>query len=105
MKVRITTVALKLSLLQRAQLARRLAREFSRHSERMGSVAVRVSKHPVGKGKFEQHCRIDVLMSPKRLRVEESDPDLLVALTAAAQRAARSVARLIEGEHWPIALP
>jgi ribosome-associated translation inhibitor RaiA len=103
LKIRIHARSLKLTRVERAAAERRLVRELARFGDRIGTVTLKVSRIAAKLGKFERHCHVEVSMTPKRIRVQQSDPDWLVALSSAAQRAARNVSRLIASENWPAA--
>jgi hypothetical protein len=103
LKIRLHARSLRLTRVERAAAERRLSRELARFGDRIGVVTLKVSRVAVSQGKFERHCDVEVAMAPKRIRVQQSDPQWLVAVAGAAQRAARSVSRLIEGENWPVA--
>lgn len=100
MKIQIRGPGLKLTKTQRADVERRLHFALARFGKRIGRVTLRFSDANSLSGGVEKRCQIDVGMRPTSVRVEHTDIDLLVALEHAAHRAARSVARALDGEHW-----
>ena len=93
MKVQIRTGRLKVTAALRAHVERRLGLLLGRFGERIGSVVVRFS----GEGD-DKHCRIDLGLRPRPIRIEDSHADPFAALNHAAERASRSVARAVERE-------
>lgn len=77
---------------------RRFEVALGRFRGRVHSVTVRVADINGPRGGVDKRCRVTVqLQSPKRaIVVEELDPDAAVALDRVADRAARTVARLVD---------
>lgn len=96
MRVSIRERNISITKLLRAHVERRLDFALARFSNQVHRVSVHLSG---GDGKRDgeaKRCRIDVGLSPTRLRVEDADTDLFAAVTAAANRLSRSVARAVE---------
>ena len=92
-RVRGHNVAVTAAL--RAHIERRIAFALSRFGEKVGRVTVHCTDtcdQPSGGGK---RCQIAVDLQ-RAVRVQETDPDLFTAISRAADRAERSVARALE---------
>ena len=77
----------------KSYIERRLRFGLGRFGTRVGQVTVRVS----GGGKEEHRCRITAEVLPfGRVAVEESDPDLFLAIDRAAGRIGRLFGRELE---------
>ncbi|HQX83273.1 MAG TPA: hypothetical protein PKW63_16020 [Vicinamibacterales bacterium] len=76
---------------------RRFEFALGRFSGRVHSVTVRVADINGPRGGVDQRCRVTVqLQSPKRaIVIEDLDADAAVAIDRVADRAARTVARLV----------
>jgi putative sigma-54 modulation protein len=77
---------------------RRFDFALGRFRGRVHSVTVRVADINGPRGGVDKRCRVTVqLQSPKRaIVVEDLDPDAAVAIDRGADRAARTVARLVD---------
>ncbi len=76
----------------------RLGLQLGRFAEDVGRVTLRLSTAPGTEGRLGKRCQITIGIKPKRVLVEHTDADLLVALDRAAEKAVRSVARALERE-------
>lgn len=95
-----------------AELARaRVTAAFSRFAGRVRSLTVRLADVNGPKGGDDTRCVIEVRMNvPRRTAIiEHVDQSVSSAIGHAAERAARTVARLVELDHdrriaaWPLA--
>jgi len=104
MKIQIRARGLRLTQAQRAEAERRVIAALARFGEEISRVLLLLSDAGApGKGK---HCRLEIGLRPKSVKVEHSDDDLLVAVEFAARRAARSVARALDRERsWQSNVP
>jgi len=127
MKIRIHAPKLKLPKTLPALAERRLSFELGRFAERIDHVILRFSEtsgEPDGvlKGArnnglakrrrrelahrrrdgraVEKKCEIVVSLHSRKVRIEDTDTDLVAAFDRAVRRASRSVARAIERENW-----
>ncbi len=80
----------------KAQLQVELA--LGRFGEKVKTVVLRFSKGAQDRGPETRRCQIIVDMKPRRVRVEHTDIDLIVAMERAADKAARSITRTIDEE-------
>jgi len=100
MKISYRGPAIELTEDLRAHVGRQLSFVLSRFGERIGEVTVRVANTDGRDGTTEKRCRMLVELRPEgRVEVEDTDKELLVAVSHAAGRASRSVGRLLEREH------
>ena len=82
-----------------AHVERRLGFALARFGARIGRVLVRFSDPNGHRGGVDKRCQIDVGLRPSgRVRGEDTDADLGVAVNRAADRVARAVARVLERE-------
>ncbi len=95
MKIKIRPRGLTLTKKQCIQLEHDLGLLLARFSERIDRVIVTISNSAEAGFKC---CEIEVQTNRQLVRIVHSDPDVLVAVGHAAQRAARSVSRTIEIE-------
>ena len=95
MKIQIRPRGISLTRTQSARLERDLHLLLARFGERIDLVIVQLSDREVGDVKV---CQIEVRLKPQILKVESSDPDVVLAMEYAAQRVARSVGRALETE-------
>lgn len=97
MKVDIRARNLNLDDTVRAYAVRRLAFAMGRFGDRIRKVTVRFEDTNGARGGADKLCRIDIGLRPSgRLLVKDVDAELRVAIDRAADRAGRSVARLLE---------
>ena len=100
MKIRYRGPAVELTVELRAHVERQLSFVLSRFGERIGDVTVRVANTDGRQGSTDKRCTLVVVLRPEgRVAVEDTDKELLVAVSHAAGRASRSVGRLLEREH------
>lgn len=78
----------------KAQLLVELA--LAHFTEEVQSVVLRFSKLAPNHGPAIQRCQMIIDLKPRRIRVEHADADLTVALKRAADKAARSIARVLD---------
>jgi len=97
MKIQIRSRGLTLTGKQCVQLEHDIALLLARFGERIDRVRVTIT--PATETGFKC-CEIEIRMKPQVVRVVHSDPDVLVAVGHAAQRAARSVSRAIDNERF-----
>src|SRR5690242_7286438 len=95
MKIQIRPRGMTLTRTQCVRLERDLYLLLARFGERIDHVIAQISKDQVEGLKF---CQIEVRLKPQILKVENSDPDVFLAMEHAAQRVARSVSRAIDPE-------
>ena len=95
MKIQIRSRGMTLTEKQCVQLEHDLTLLLARFGERIDRVSVTITPAPEAGFKC---CEIEIRMKPQIVRVVHSDPDVLVAVGHAAQRAARSVGRAIDNE-------
>ena len=95
MKIQIRPHGITLTKTQCVRLERELDIALARFGERIDRVIVEISKAEV---EGLALCEIELRLKPQILKVEVSDPDVVVAIKHAAQRLARSVTRAIETE-------
>ena len=81
----------------RIHVERRLGLALARFADRIGRVIVRFSQADGDANAGHKRCRIEVGLHPQRVDVEDTDIDLFAAVNHATDRAARSVARAVEG--------
>lgn len=80
-----------------AQVERRLSFVLGRFGTRIGRVVVRFSDINGHRGGRDARCQIEVGLRPSgRVQSEDTDADLLVAVHGAADRVARTIARVLE---------
>ena len=70
---------------------------LARFADRIGRVIVRFSQADGDANVGHKRCQIEVGLHPQRVDVEDTDIDLFAAVNHATDRAARSVARAVEG--------
>lgn len=93
MRLEIRGRKMDLSAAFRAHVDGRFRFALARFGGRIGRVAVRI-EGPRGGGDATARCRVTVMMDPpRRIVVEASHPDPLVAADRAAERAGRAVGR------------
>ena len=95
MKIQIRPRAITLTRTQAVRLERDLYLLLARFGERIDDVIVQISNGETGGLKV---CQIEVRLKPQILKVEDSDPDVFLAMEHAARRVARTVGRAIETE-------
>lgn len=93
MKIEIRAGKGAVSDRMRTRIERRLALVLARFAGRIKRVIVRFSKVNPGSATL---CRLEVILEPRTVEVEEIDADLYAAADHAAGHAARSVARLFQ---------
>jgi ribosomal subunit interface protein len=76
----------------------RLSSLLGRFGDEVGSVVFHLSKVAAVGGRAAKRCQITVGRKPNGVRVEHTDASLLVALERAADKAVRSVARVLDHE-------
>jgi putative sigma-54 modulation protein len=96
MKVRIRERDVALTGVLRAHVERRLDFALARFGNEIQRVTVQLSNGEQRDADGAKRCRIDVALRPAKVRVEDADADLFAAITHAAQRLSRSVARALE---------
>jgi len=98
MKIHIRKRDVQVTKILRAHVQSRLGLALGRFGERIGRVIVRFSDGVGHRSGLDKHCRIDVGLRPRSVRVEDMDVDLFVAVNHATDRVSRSVARALERE-------
>jgi|SRR3954449_627537 ribosome-associated translation inhibitor RaiA len=93
LKVQVRAGRMKVSAALRARVERRVGLSLGRFGERIGEVVVRLSV--AGE---DTRCQIDVALRPRKVQIEDRSPEVLGAVTHAADRVAGSIARLLERE-------
>lgn len=89
----VLTEALRVHAERRVQFA------LSRFGDRIRRVAVQLGDVNGPRGGEDKICRLEVLLSPSgEVRAEESDADLYATIDRAAERAGRSVGRVLTRE-------
>jgi hypothetical protein len=71
---------------------------LGRFGDEIETVVLHLSKVAAVGGPAGKRCQITVGRKPKGVRVEYTDPSLLVALDRAADKVVRSVARVLDHE-------
>jgi ribosomal subunit interface protein len=100
MKIRIRERNVALSAELRAHVERRLDFALARFGNEIAHVIVQFPDGEHEDKGAAKRCRIDVALRPANVHVEDTDPNLFAAVSHAAQRLSRSVARAIEhGRH------
>ena len=99
MKIHLHVRTLKLTSQQRAKAELRLGLALGRFGDRVGRVVGRLSSQTTASGDAVARCQIEVDLHPRMVRVAEDDVDLFVAVSRAAERVERSVARALQREH------
>jgi hypothetical protein len=96
MKIEIRARGLRLTQPMRAQARLTLGLALDRFASRVRRVLVKI--HSGGLPTAPEHilCRVDVDARPMKVRIDELDSDLSAAVTRAAHRAARTIARALE---------
>jgi ribosomal subunit interface protein len=98
MKIQIRARDLEMTEALRSHVERRLGLALGRFGERIERVAVHLSNAEQSPdGSKENRCRI-VVGLPRRVKVQETDADVLAAVDRATDRAARKVARVLDRE-------
>jgi putative sigma-54 modulation protein len=82
----------------RDHVTRRIGFALSRFGEEISRVTVQFSEGNGDASGEEKLCQIDVGLRPRTVRVEDTDADPFAAVSHAAGRASRSVARALERE-------
>ena len=97
MKIRILKCDVDVTDVLRVHVERRLGLALGRFADRIGPVLVHFSNVDGDASGGHKRCRIEVGLRPRGLDVEDTDIDLFAAVNHATDRAARSVARAVEG--------
>lgn len=97
MKIHIRARDFEVTEAIRSHVELRLGFAMSRFGDHIDGVAVHLSNNEVDPSGSVNRCRIVVRLS-KRVKVQETDVDVLAAVDRAVDRAARSVARILERE-------
>jgi ribosomal subunit interface protein len=98
MKIRIRERNVALTTGLRAHVARRLDVALARFGNEIDHVTVQFSDGEHEDEDAARRCRIDVALRPANVRIEDTDADLFTAVSHAAHRVSRSVARAIAHE-------
>ena len=99
MQIQIRERHVEVTEVLRAHVERRLGFALARFGVRIGRVIVRFSDTNGHRGGVDKRCQIDVGLRPSgRVRSEDTDADLGVAVNRAADRVARAVARVLDRE-------
>jgi len=99
MQIQIRARHVEVTEVLHAQVERRLGFALGRFGARIGRVVIRFSDTNGHRGGGDKRCQIDVGLRPSgSVRVEDTDADLGVAVAHAADRVARTVARVLERE-------
>ena len=99
MQIQIRERHVEVTEVLRAHVERRLGFGLARFGARIGRVIVRLSDTNGHRGGVDKRCQIDVGLRPSgRVRSEDTDADLGVAVNRATDRVARAVARVLERE-------
>jgi ribosome-associated translation inhibitor RaiA len=93
MRLRIGNHGAKVSKVLRAHVDGRVRLALGRFGERIGSVMIQFSERA-----GEQHCRIELGLQARMIRVEGLHGDPFDAANRAISRASSSVARALERE-------
>jgi putative sigma-54 modulation protein len=97
MKIHIRERNVTLTPGLRTHVEQRLGVALGRFGEVIGRVLVRFSG-ATGDGAKHQRCEIKVGLRPRNVHVEDTDPDLLLAIDRATDRVSRLVGRTLERE-------
>jgi ribosome-associated translation inhibitor RaiA len=95
MKIQIRSGGIVLTARQRKQLEQQLAVALAGLGDWVASVVVRLSATKLEPG---YSCELQIMRRPQVINVEQSDPTMFLAVEHAANRAARSVRRVIARE-------
>ena len=99
MTVNIQARNVEISESLRAHVTRRLLFALSRFGRQIQRVSVKFKDANGLRGGMDKNCCVDVcLHRSRRVRIEDLDSDLFAVIDRAADRAARSVARVLERE-------
>ena len=99
MQIHIRARHVEVTEVLHAQVDRRLGFVLGRFGARIGRVRVRFSDINGDRSGVDQRCQIDVGLRPSgSVQSEDTDADLLVAVNCAADRVARTIARVLERE-------
>jgi hypothetical protein len=96
MKIEIRAPKGRLTKVQRAKVRRSLDLAASRLGDKRARVLVRIQNGGLPTAPKDMLCRIDLFVRSRKLRVDEIDSELLVAVRRAVSRACRAVARALE---------
>jgi ribosomal subunit interface protein len=98
MKIQIRARDLEVTDALRSHVERRLGLALGRFGEQIDRITVHLSNSEKGRDRSKQNrCRV-VVGLPRRVKVQETDADVIAAVDRAADRAARKVARLLDRE-------
>ena len=98
MKIRIRSRNVEMTSALRTHVERRVGLALARFGERIDRVIVRFSDAEGYGGASARRCQVDVGLSPRRVRAEDTDVDSFAAVDHATDRVSRSVARALELE-------
>lgn len=97
MEIRLTARNVELSDDLREHIERRIYFALSRFGHRIRKVDVKVEDINGPRGGMDKRCSVIVRIAPgRRVAIEDSDSDILVAVDRAADRLGRAVAREID---------
>ncbi len=74
---------------------------FGRYASDLKSVTLRLTKVIAPDGSPSKRCQVAVSITPKRVLAEHVDASLAVALERASNKAARSIARVLQRAATP----
>ena len=100
MKLFVHWKGLSASAPARAHLERRLNFVLSRFAPRVRSVRSLLADQNGARGGVDKTCRLQVQTRAGLVQVEERDRDLYVAIDLAGERLQRTLARVLEREHF-----
>jgi len=97
-KLQVRGDKLLVSKMARGKAELRLGLLLGRFGDEVVRVSLRLSKAARPGGGVNNRCQIAIGLKPKAVRVEHASPDLLVAFERAADKAVRSVVRVLDRE-------
>jgi ribosomal subunit interface protein len=98
MKIQVRANSVEVSKSLQVHVVRRLRFLLSRFGQRVGGVTVQISQIGANGNTANKRCEINVLVGAKRVCVEDTDVDFLVAITHATDRVSRAVTLALVAE-------
>jgi len=98
MKIPIRSRGVEITTALRAHVERRLGLALARFGAKIGRVIVHFSEANGHEGGPTTRCQIDVGLSLRNVRAEDTDTDSFAAVDHATDRVSRSIARALDLE-------
>jgi hypothetical protein len=99
MRIQVRQRGRRMTGAAKSAIERQLALALGRFGDRIATVTVALWSDGDASARGGNRCQIDVSLTPvRKVSVEDSDPDLLVAAARTAQRLRRAVAHVLEVE-------